>query len=167
MREAAGAVIPGNQPPRRWLGVLAAAGWCCGIFATSCTVILPHDFFNWIARNLLTEPAAYRQFVVLWGFSWFAIVKGWHAAEFAILFALCLSVMDRLTGAAARRNVLASLAVCLLFAISDEYHQTFVPGRGGTVADVAIDGLGVFLASLIPWRRRSATSAEAGETELV
>lgn len=32
----------------------------------------------------------------------------------------------------------ATAVLCLLFAIADEYHQTFVPGRGGTWRDVAM-----------------------------
>jgi VanZ family protein len=48
------------------------------------------------------------------------------------------------------------VAFSLLFAVFDEYHQTFVPGRGGTRTDVAIDALGASLAGLIAWHRRAA-----------
>lgn len=34
---------------------------------------------------------------------------------------------------------------CLLYAISDEIHQCFVPGRAGMVFDVGVDALGVIL----------------------
>jgi VanZ family protein len=40
-------------------------------------------------------------------------------------------------------------AVALLYAISDEYHQTFVAGRDGTPLDVGIDLIGIVLASLL------------------
>ena len=40
------------------------------------------------------------------------------------------------------KSVLAALLVCLLYAISDEIHQLFVPGRAGMVMDVGIDFLG-------------------------
>ncbi len=156
--------LPRNRSPQWWIGVVAAVAWCGFIAGTSSTVILPHDFFAWVARHLLTEQRSYRKFVAFWGYSWFAIVKGWHAAEFAILSALCLAILDRLTGSYSRRNVLLSLAICLLFAISDEYHQTFVPGRGGTWTDVAIDGLGALLAALFPWRRRVSRSQLRDET---
>ena len=36
-----------------------------------------------------------------------------------------------------------SLIFCFLYACSDEYHQTFVPGRAGTMIDVAVDMAGV------------------------
>ena len=32
-----------------------------------------------------------------------------------------------------------------LYAVSDEIHQLFVPGRGGSAADVAIDTLGILV----------------------
>ena len=32
---------------------------------------------------------------------------------------------------------------CFLYACSDEYHQTFVPGRAGAMIDVAVDMAGV------------------------
>jgi VanZ family protein len=38
--------------------------------------------------------------------------------------------------------------VAAVYAISDEYHQTFTPGRNGNVADVLIDALGALTALL-------------------
>lgn len=57
-----------------------------------------------------------------------------HAAEYAVLGAL----LARATGR-------AGLAVALgaLYALSDEIHQSFVPGRVGSPLDVAIDVVGV------------------------
>lgn len=42
-----------------------------------------------------------------------------------------------------------SLLFAILYGISDEYHQTFIPGRNGRVIDVGIDTLGALLALLI------------------
>jgi VanZ family protein len=36
-----------------------------------------------------------------------------------------------------------SLVFCFLYACSDEYHQTFIPGRAGAMIDVAVDMAGV------------------------
>ena len=46
-----------------------------------------------------------------------------------------------------RRPVVATV-VALLYAGSDEWHQTFVDGRHGTPVDVAIDAVGLGLAAL-------------------
>lgn len=45
--------------------------------------------------------------------------------------------------------VLFTLLICLLFAISDEIHQLFIPGRSGEVRDVLIDLSGAVFGVLI------------------
>ena len=59
-----------------------------------------------------------------------------HAAEFAVLWALARRALGDGWG----------LVFTVLYAASDEYHQTFVPGRLGAWTDVAIDGAGALLA---------------------
>jgi len=57
-----------------------------------------------------------------------------------------------------RRPILATV-IALLYAASDELHQSFVAGRHGTPVDVAIDAFGIGLAVLawaIATRRRRA-----------
>ena len=63
-----------------------------------------------------------------------------HAAEFAILGAL----LFRATGRAGLALVLG-----VLYAVSDEVHQSFVPGRLGSPVDVAIDAVGVAVGVLL------------------
>ena len=74
-----------------------------------------------------------------------------HAAEYAVLGAL----LARATGRAGLAFVLGSL-----YALSDEIHQSFVPGRVGAPLDVAIDtvgvAVGVALWQLVNARRRFA-----------
>ena len=57
-----------------------------------------------------------------------------HTAEYAILGALLVRATER-----------AGLAFGLgvLYAVSDEIHQLFVPGRHGAPLDVVIDAVGV------------------------
>jgi VanZ family protein len=38
--------------------------------------------------------------------------------------------------------------LCILYAITDEYHQSFVPGRSPRGMDVGIDALGAVLGLL-------------------
>lgn len=57
-----------------------------------------------------------------------------HMAEYAVLGALLV----RATGRAG-----LSVALGTLYAMSDEAHQAFVPGRMGSPVDVAIDAVGV------------------------
>ncbi|MGZ8783757.1 MAG: VanZ family protein [Gaiellaceae bacterium] len=66
-----------------------------------------------------------------------------HAAEFALLGALLLRAL---------RDERVAVAAGIAYAISDELHQHFVPGRVGAPVDVAIDSVGVALGALL-WRR--------------
>jgi hypothetical protein len=131
--------------------LITALAWCGFIIGTSSTVILPHDFFAWIASRVFTDEATFQRFVVFWRYSWFAIVKGWHAVEFALLFSLIWLLPRRFARLKPEWNLGIAAAFCALFAISDEYHQTFVPRRGGTWTDVAIDGVGIGIAALLAW----------------
>ncbi len=72
-----------------------------------------------------------------------ALRKLAHAAEFAVLGALLL----RATGQAR-----FAFALGVLYALSDELHQVFVPGRLGSPLDVAIDTVGVACGVLL-WQR--------------
>jgi VanZ family protein len=65
-----------------------------------------------------------------------------HAAEFAVLGAL----LARATGRSG-----PALAIGALYAVSDELHQSFVPGRLGSPLDVAIDAVGV-AAGVLFWQ---------------
>jgi VanZ family protein len=66
-----------------------------------------------------------------------------HAGEFAVLGALL---------ARALRSAWPAFALGAVYAISDEVHQVFVPGRAGSVLDVGIDAVGVALGVVL-WRR--------------
>jgi VanZ family protein len=75
-----------------------------------------------------------------------ALRKVAHVAEFAVLGALL---------ARALASPRLAAAIGALYAVSDEVHQAFVPGRMGSPFDVAIDGLGV-LAGVVLWERARA-----------
>lgn len=47
------------------------------------------------------------------------------------------------------RSMVLAFVLCVLYAFTDEWHQTFVPGRGGLLSDVRIDGLGAGVGILI------------------
>ena len=67
-----------------------------------------------------------------------------HAAEFAVLGFLLLRATGRERPA---------LALGIAYAISDELHQHFVPGRFGSPLDVALDAVGVAVGVLAVGRR--------------
>jgi len=70
-----------------------------------------------------------------------------------------------LARAARWRRPIAATVVAILYAISDEVHQSFVAGRHGSPVDVAIDAFGVGLA-VLAWivatrRRHDLTTGRA------
>jgi VanZ family protein len=71
-----------------------------------------------------------------------------HAAEFALLGALLVRALG------ATR---AAFAVGVAYAVSDEIHQVFVPGRQGSPLDVLIDAVGVAFGIAL-WQRVRARS---------
>ncbi len=72
--------------------------------------------------------------------------KTGHVVEYAILAFLFHRVFSKGTDTIRIQPLLISFALSSLYAASDEYHQTFVPGRNGTPVDVVIDALGAVLA---------------------
>lgn len=90
-----------------------------------------------------------------------------HLLEFAALgasFAWYFCVFDRLTD---RRRLFFAWAAALLYAVSDELHQFFVPGRGPGALDVLIDaagalaGAGVAVCTARRLRKRRAGAKES------
>jgi VanZ family protein len=67
--------------------------------------------------------------------------KAAHITIFAVLWLTLARAMRW------RRPVVTTV-VALLYACSDEYHQTFVAGRYGSPVDVCIDAVGMGLAAL-------------------
>ncbi|MDD4756454.1 MAG: VanZ family protein [Prolixibacteraceae bacterium] len=67
--------------------------------------------------------------------------KNAHFFAYLVLGILVLTALRR-SGATGCRSVALALGICVLYAISDEVHQLFVPGRGGQVKDVIIDSAG-------------------------
>lgn len=78
-----------------------------------------------------------------------------HMAEFGILTVL-LSMTLRQEGVPVDRGHRLAAVTALVYAVSDELHQHFVPQRHGTPVDVAIDAIGIGAAYAL-LRRRHAT----------
>jgi VanZ family protein len=90
-----------------------------------------HDFVTW------QEP---------YGMLEFFIRKGGHVVEFAIL---CLLLGCALLAKPMKKSkaLLSAALFSVLYAASDEWHQTFIPGRTGHAIDITIDSIGILLAA--------------------
>lgn len=96
---------------------------------------------RWLYPTISPENLAELQFYVR---------KAAHISEYAVLAAL---LYRALVNTILMSRVLLSAAVVLLFcglyAVSDEFHQSFVPSRTASARDVAIDGVGAIVGVLL------------------
>ena len=106
-------------PPVLWMGV---------IFILSAQPTLPH------------HPEALLDLV---------LKKAGHMMGYGILAFLLWRAFSRGQGALSRSALVAAFVVSVLYAASDEYHQSFVPGRNGTPVDVGFDVVGALVALLV------------------
>jgi VanZ family protein len=76
----------------------------------------------------------------------FMIKKAMHALGYTVLAWLWWRA---LRGLGVRRALLAAFVLTVAYAASDEWHQTFVPGRTGRAADVVVDGVGALVGIVV------------------
>lgn len=102
-------------------------------------------FLHWLKPDISGEAIA--QIHVL-------IRKGAHLTEYAIL-AVLLWRAFRWQRAGARQSLwphaASALAVAIVFAATDEYHQGFIASRGSSPVDVLIDSCGAVLGLAVRW----------------
>lgn len=75
-----------------------------------------------------------------------------HASVYFVLSILVLNFLLALHSNLEKKYVLVffmTVFICFLFALTDEYHQTFVYGRTGQFSDVLIDTSGALIATSI------------------
>ena len=75
--------------------------------------------------------------------------KAAHMAEYGLLWFLWHRALDR-------PAPWPAAAITLAYAVTDEFHQSFVEGRHGTPVDVLIDAAGVAIAIALHARRATA-----------
>lgn len=77
----------------------------------------------------------------------FVFFKTLHVLEYAILFVLYYRALKNSFSTRTSISVfLAAFLFTILYAITDEVHQTFIPTREGKPRDVIIDAIGASLA---------------------
>jgi VanZ family protein len=70
----------------------------------------------------------------------FLFFKSLHLIEYAILFIFVQFAI--------KKNSL-SMAISYFYAITDEFHQSFIPGRSGQFSDTLIDLIGILIGLII------------------
>jgi VanZ family protein len=86
----------------------------------------------------------------------FEVRKGAHVTEFAILAMLLWRARNRPSRLNFRpwnwSEARFAWLLVVLYAATDEFHQTFVPNREGMARDVLIDSAGAALGLILLWR---------------
>ncbi|HEY1851142.1 MAG TPA: VanZ family protein [Candidatus Binataceae bacterium] len=138
----AGAIRPLATPPRR----LPFGDWAPAIIWMLGLFMLSTSFFSASNTSKIIEP------LLQWFFPTASVAtitllhalirKAAHFTNYAILFWLLIR------GPLRGRPYLA-LGCCVLYAMLDEGHQIFVPGRGASLYDVALDSSGALFSRFL------------------
>lgn len=87
------------------------------------------------------------------------VKKGGHALGYGLLALFYLRGLKGENEVIAARWFYLAWVLAVLYSATDEFHQSFVPGRHPALADVMIDALGAALALfLFHWFRKKMTS---------
>jgi VanZ family protein len=78
------------------------------------------------------------------GFDLF-VKKGGHMTGYALLAWMLIRAQDK----SDLKSILFALLGCAIYALSDEFHQSFVAGRNSTLVDVCIDLAGASIGLLL------------------
>lgn len=82
----------------------------------------------------------------------FILKKTIHLIEYGILFVLFYRALKNTTRLAVFQFAFWALILTILYSTTDEFHQTFIHGRTGTLRDIVIDSSGAGLAWLGIWK---------------
>jgi hypothetical protein len=93
------------------------------------------------------------------GFWDFVVKKGGHALGYGLLGLAYFSALPRRLSFGYRWFL--ALLMAVLFALSDEFHQSFVLGRTSSLGDIVIDGFGAALALMIAAPYSSNSSSKS------
>ncbi|MEA5024001.1 hypothetical protein SDC9_15252 [bioreactor metagenome] len=87
----------------------------------------------------------------------FIVRKSAHFLTYLVLSVLTMNALRQCSVRGVRQIAIA-LGICVFYAVSDEVHQLFVPGRSGQIKDVLLDSggaiVGAALHRLFKGRRR-------------
>ncbi|HTL67622.1 MAG TPA: VanZ family protein [Lacunisphaera sp.] len=124
-------------PVVAWMAFIFCMSTDFGTAEHTSRVIEP--LLRWLLPHATDELIARGHFVMR---------KLGHLSEYAVLALLVRRALVASLGPAASaiRVAVIAVAICAGYAATDEFHQTFVPGRTPSPVDVAIDATGSALA---------------------
>jgi len=121
-------------------------------------------FLLWLKPNISPESLALIHLVIR---------KGGHLSEYAVLALLLLRTTIGMTNFKRSMPVLCISVwlACVLVAVTDEFHQTFVRSRGASIRDTMIDSagaiLGLLIGAILGMGRARSTKLEKNDAKAV
>jgi VanZ family protein len=93
------------------------------------------------------------------GFTGQALSVGGHLIVYFVLMILLVLALRASTKLSNKQAYLVAFLIVAIYGLSDEYHQSFVPGRTPTLMDWLVDliGAGLALLVLLRWDRRQGS----------
>ncbi|WP_024831342.1 VanZ family protein [Ruminiclostridium josui] len=129
------------QPKSSYAGVLMTPGG--------------HTSFQWRNQNELGQKLEYSQSLLLN----YLLRKILHFTEYFILTLLVYGTITIVFKNSCKKVFLTG-AFCILYAVSDEIHQIFIPNRNSSVYDVLIDSLGVLIGTFMVYLYRKRKNSK-------
>lgn len=125
-----------------WMLLIYTASTDAGSAEQSSRIIGP--ILRWFNPSVTNETIAAVQLFVR---------KCAHLTVYAILALLVWRAISSnlVKPAFLKRHAVYTLIIGIIYAMSDEFHQSFVPTRSGTIVDVLIDSFGVLMGLGIVW----------------
>lgn len=100
-------------------------------------------FFLSSFHKLQASPVGWQDFIFR---------KTAHFLEYAVLAILFYRGLRNTTKFPDKNNLALCFLLTVLYALSDELHQTRVYGRTGRSFDIGVDSLGAFFGMLFVWK---------------
>jgi len=155
-------------PPRSWGSRVSRYGplvaWAALIFIGSGNVLSAEHTSILLPIVRWLFPSASPEFQ---SSVHFLIRKAGHLTEYAILATLAARAFRNSSHSALRRNWFwLSLLLAILYSLSDEFHQSFVPSRTASIYDCMIDTAGGLIGlAIVGWRSRRQVRKERRRLE--
>lgn len=104
------------------------------------------NLFSWLDSDFASMDENEQQSIIVK--TQYLVRKSAHFCIYAALGFLVLGAVNTYT-LTNPVKLLVSFGLCVVYSISDEIHQIFVPGRAGRVSDVLIDTGGILLGIVV------------------
>jgi len=142
-----------------WRGRLFRYGplviWALLIFIGSGSLLSAEHTSVILRMVRCLYPSASPQFL-----AWvhFLVRKAGHLSEYAVLAVLAARAFRNSSHQFVKQHWFKfSLLLAIAYALSDEFHQSFVPSRTASIHDSLIDSVGALIALSIIWLRHRRT----------